>query len=64
MFLKHDVVLIFKGEDFDGNSLVNKRAEVINPLTPTSKDACIRVEGMSHDLFFPKEWMKLVERNL
>jgi hypothetical protein len=65
MFLrKHDIVEITKGEDFDGNSLVGKKALVKNIITPESKDAQIFVDGMEHDIFFPKDWMKLIERPL
>jgi hypothetical protein len=57
-----DIVLIIKGEDFDGNSLVGKRARVNNILTPGSKDVYIRVLDTNQVLFFPKEWLKVVER--
>lgn len=63
MLLRNDIVLIIKGEDFDGNSLVGKRALVINALKPTSKDAYIKVlDEREQVLFYPKEWMKVVER--
>jgi hypothetical protein len=61
---KHDIVEIIKGEDFDGNSLMGKKALVKNIITPDSKDAQILVDGMDHDIFFPKGWMKIVERPL
>jgi hypothetical protein len=57
-----DIVLIIKGEDFDGNSLVGKRAIINNILTPKSKDVYIRVIETNQVLFFPKEWLKVVER--
>jgi hypothetical protein len=57
-----DIVLIIKGEDFDGNSLVGKRARINNILTPNSKDVYIRVIETNQVLFFPKEWLKVVER--
>jgi hypothetical protein len=63
MFFKsRDIVEIIKGEDFDGNSLVGKRAKVSNILTPGSKDVCITVLDTGQPLFYPKEWLKVVER--
>ena len=57
-------MVITKGEDFDGNSLVGIRAIVINALTPTSKDAYIKTEQEPFQvLFYPKDWMKVVKRN-
>jgi hypothetical protein len=61
-FQVRDIVLITKGEDFDGNSLVGKRAVINNILTPNSKDVYIRVLDTNQVLFFPKEWLKVVER--
>jgi hypothetical protein len=57
-----DIVLIIKGEDFDGNSLAGKRARVNNILTPNSKDVYIKVLDTNQYLFYPKEWLKVVER--
>jgi len=63
MFFKtRDIVEIIKGEDFDGNSLVGKQARINNILTPGSKDVYIRVLETNQVLFYPKEWLKLVER--
>jgi len=62
MFLTGDRVLILKGKDFDGNDLTGRAATVTNPLLPLSKDAVIEVDSMSHQIFYPKEWMKVVAR--
>jgi len=59
---KHDIVLIVRGTDFDGNDLSGRKATVINIITPQAVNACIRVEGMSHDTFFLKENLKVIER--
>ena len=57
-----DIALIIKGEDFDGKSLVGKRARVNNILTPNSKDVYIKVLDTNQYLFYPKDWLKVVER--
>jgi hypothetical protein len=57
-----DIVLIIKGEDFEGNSLVGKRARVNNILTPNSKDVYIKVLDTDQVFFYPKDWLKVVER--
>ncbi len=62
MFQSKDIVEIIKGEDFNGNSLVGKRAKVNNILTPSSKDIYITVLDTNQDIFFPKDWLKIVER--
>jgi len=61
-FQARDTVLIIKGEDFDGNSLVGKRARINNILTPSSKDVYIKVLETNQVLFYPKDWLKVVER--
>ena len=62
MFFKaRDIVEIIKGGDFDGNSLVGKRARVNNILTPGSKDVYIKVLDTNQVLFYPKGWLKVVE---
>jgi hypothetical protein len=62
-FQVRDIVLIIKGEDFDGNSLVGKRAKVNNILTPNSKDVYIKVLDTNQVLFYPKDWLKVIERS-
>ena len=62
-FEVRDIVKITKGEDFDGNSLVGKRARINNILTPGSKDVYIKVLDTNQVLFYPKDWLKVVERS-
>jgi hypothetical protein len=63
-FEVRDIVLIIKGEDFEGNSLIGKQAKVNNILTPGSKDVYIKVLDTNQVLFYPKEWLKVVERGI
>ena len=51
-FQARDTVLIIKGEDFDGNSLVGKRARINNILTPSSKDVYIKVLETNQKFYF------------
>ncbi len=62
MFKAGDTVLILKGEDFDGNNLTGKKAIISNPMPPSFKDATIEVEGAGYQMFFPKEWLKVIGR--
>lgn len=63
MFFKAgDTVLILKGKDFDGNDLTGKKAIIANPMPPSFKDATIEVEGAGYQMFFPKEWLKVIGR--
>jgi hypothetical protein len=59
---KKNIIQILRGTDFEGNDLTGRRAEIINIITPDTIRAHIRVEGMDHDMFFPKNDMKLIER--
>ena len=64
MIKPRDIVLIIKGEDFEGNNLVGKKAKVTNILTPMSKDVCITILDTGKPMFYPKEWLKVIERGL